>query len=85
MRRQLRQLNSDFIESQADPLCENDERDPAQDCPGIASLSAAGALGRDQPTLLVKPERGGCHSASASDLSDQQQIIHLAKCIDLSS
>jgi hypothetical protein len=44
MRRQLCELGRNLIERQTDPLCKNNERDPAQDSPLIAALTAAGPV-----------------------------------------
>jgi hypothetical protein len=45
--RKLRELRTDFLKSQPDPLREHDESDAPQNRPGIASMSRARPHGRD--------------------------------------
>jgi hypothetical protein len=76
MRRQLRQLGSDLLERQADPLGENNERNASQNRSRIAALAGTLPLGRDEATLLVETEGRGGHSAATRYFADQEQIVH---------
>jgi hypothetical protein len=76
VRWQLRQLGSDLIERQTDPLCEDNERNASQDRSRIAALAGTLPLGRDEATLLVETERGSRHSAATRYFADQEQIVH---------
>jgi hypothetical protein len=79
MRRQLRQLGPDLVESQTDSLCEDDEGNPSQNRSWIAALTAAGTLGRDESALLVETKRRGGNAAATRHFADQEQVIHAEK------
>ena len=64
VRRQLGELRADLVEREADALREDDERDPAQHRARVAAVARAGALGGDQPALLVEAQRGGGDAAA---------------------
>ena len=53
--RQPRELNSDFLQRQADLLREHDERDAAEHAARIAAMAGAGPLRGNQTLLLIKP------------------------------
>jgi hypothetical protein len=57
VRRQLDKFRADLVERQPHPLGENDERDPSEHGPRVATVTRAGPFGRDQPSLLVEAER----------------------------
>ena len=65
VRRQLGELCADLVERQPDVLCEDDERDPPEYRPRVATMAQAFALGVDQATLLVEAERRRGNAASA--------------------
>ena len=75
--RELGELGADLVERQADPLGEDDERDPPQHGARIAAVARAGALGRDQAALLVEAERRGRHAAAPRDLADGEEVGHV--------
>ena len=49
----------------------------------IAAVAGAGALGRDQPALLVEAERRGGDAAAPRHLADRQQVGHPANTLGL--
>jgi hypothetical protein len=71
VRGKLRELRRDFIESQTNPLREDDECDPAKNSALISPLASGAALGRDQAAILVEAQGGCGHSAAAGDISNQ--------------
>ena len=75
--RQLGELGADLVERQADPLGEDDERDPAQHRARVAAVARAGALGLDQAPLLVEAQGRGGDAAAPRDLADREQLGHL--------
>jgi hypothetical protein len=79
---QLRELGTDLVERQPDPLGEDDERDPAEDGPRVAAVTRARPLGADEAPLLVEAEGGGGHAAAACDLADGEQIGHVRPRVD---
>ena len=78
-RRQLGELGADLVERQADALGEDDEGDPAQHRARIAAVARAGALGGDQPALLVEAQGRGGDAAAPRDLADGQQLVPCRK------
>src|SRR6185312_9230787 len=61
-----------LVQAQAHLLGGPDERDPPEHGPGVAALPAGGALGDDQPELLVVAQRGGGHPGAAGEFADGQ-------------
>ncbi len=51
------ELGGDLLQRQPDALREHDERDPAKHRSREAPVPGPGALGDDQPTLLVEAQR----------------------------
>lgn len=66
----------DFVETEADALREDDERDAAEDGARIAAMARARALGADEAAILIEAEGRGCDTAAASDLGDGEQVGH---------
>src|SRR5262249_315885 len=69
-------FGSDFLEGEANPLREDDERNPAQHCSWKAAMAGARSLGCDEAAVLVEPQRRGCDPAAPRYLADRQQRIH---------
>jgi hypothetical protein len=81
MRRQLCELGADLIEREANALCEDDECDSSQNRSRIPALAAAGSLGRDEPAVLIKTERGGGYAAATRHFANEEQVIHSKESI----
>jgi hypothetical protein len=79
VRRQLDKFRADLVERPPDPLGEDDERDPSEHGPRVATVTRAGPFGRDQPSLLVEAERRSRHAAAPRDLADREQGEHATK------
>ena len=74
MGRKLRELDTDLLERQPDALGEDDEGDAAEHGARITPMAGAGPFGGDQAPLLVEAQGGRGDAASASDLTDGQQV-----------
>jgi hypothetical protein len=81
MGRQFRQLCSDLFECKTDSLCENDESDPTQNRPWVASLAAPSALGGDQSAFLVETKRRSCDPTPPRHFTDEKQVTHAEESI----
>jgi len=79
MRRKLGELGPDFVESQPDPLGEDNERYPPKNCSGIAPLAGTSTLRSNEAALLVEPQRGSRDATAPRYFADQQQIFHAAQ------
>jgi len=53
--RQLRELDTDFLERQTDFLGKDDEGNAAEDGAWIPAMARPGPRGRDQSTVLIEP------------------------------
>ena len=67
---QRRQRLGDLVEAEPDALRRADERHPAQRRPRVAPLVAGGALGVDQPDVLVEAQRRRGDTGSLRELTD---------------
>jgi hypothetical protein len=76
MRRQLGQLSRNFVETQADPLREHDERDAPQDFTGKPPLAGALALRANEPAFFVETKRRSSDPTALRNISDRQQPGH---------
>ena len=74
--RKLGELAADLLERQPDALGEDDEGDPAQHRPRVATVARTCPLGADQSSLLVEAKRRRGHAAAACDLADREQAGH---------
>ena len=74
--RELRQLDADLVERQADFLREDDEGNPPQHGPRVAAVAGTGPFRPDQSSRLVEPKRGGGDAAASRHLADGQQVEH---------
>jgi len=81
MGRQFRQLCSDLFECKTDSLCENDESNPTQNRPWVASLATASPLGGDQSAFLVETKRRSCDPTPPRHFTDEKQVTHTEKAI----
>jgi hypothetical protein len=83
--RELGQFRTDLLECQADSLCEDDERDAANNGARVAPVPGAGALRVDEPLFLVEAKRRGCDPAPLGYLSDGQDFLHKTQCAESSA
>ena len=81
--RELGELLADLVERQPDPLGEDDEGDPPQHAPRIAAVARPGALGLDQPALVVVAQGGGRHAAALGHVADGQEITQAHLSLEL--
>ena len=65
---------ADLLQAEPHPLRGPDERQPPQHRSRVFPLVAGGALGRDQPPLLVEPQRGVRHATAPRDLANRQVV-----------
>lgn len=76
---ELPELITDFVQSQTDPLREDDEGDPAQHGAGVAAVAGPGALGAYEPLFFVEPAGADLLPASfARAAGDASRIRWLA-------
>src|SRR5690349_4341030 len=66
----------DLVEAETHALSRPDERHATEHVAGIPALVAAGALGLEQPDLLVEPQRGCRHTRPRGQLADRQVVRH---------
>ena len=67
---------ADFLERQPDLLREDDERDAPDHRARIAPVAGVGALGPNQPLVLVETQGRGRHAAALRHLADRQHAVH---------
>jgi len=83
--RELREFYRNFIEGHADPLGEDNKRNPSKHDSLISAVARAGPLGLDQTLLLVKTQRRRGHPTAARNLTDCKRIRHTQRNITISS
>ena len=72
----LAEFRADLVERHADPLGEDDERDPPQHIPPVAPVPGSRPFGPDEAALLVETQRGRGDAAAAGHLGDGEQVGH---------
>jgi hypothetical protein len=74
---ELVELGPDLVEAQAHALGEHDERHAPDHWPREAAVAGRGAIGADQPALLVEAKRRCGHAAPCGQLADGQLFGHM--------
>jgi hypothetical protein len=69
------QLRLDLVQSEPDPLREDDEGDSAKHGTGVAAVARPGAFRADQAPILVEAKGGGRDAASLRHLADGEQVV----------
>src|SRR6516164_1098065 len=76
VRGELGEFRTHLVQRHADPLGEDDKRDPPQDIPRVLPVPRSGPLGPDEAALLVETQGGSGHAAAAGHLGDGEQLGH---------
>ncbi len=71
---QRAQMLADFLEREPQALDDQDKAEPADIAAQEAALIAGGAQRRDQPLVLVKPDRGDREASAARQFTDGKKV-----------
>jgi hypothetical protein len=75
--RESGEFHADFVEGQPHSLCEDDERNAANDGARVAAMACIGAFRTDQALVLIETERRCCDSAALGHFGDGQHVFHI--------